>query len=119
MALQERVDLERYATMAPGGLDVYTGTAIPSWTNSILALSLLRGVVFKIAIAPDGRSTIGPPLEALKTTNRYRDIAINPDGAGSTSSPTTPAGPPTPPAHPRSASSTPGVCWSSRTTPSS
>ena len=73
-------DFRQGATMAPGGLDIYTSTAIPSWTNSILALSLLRGVVFKMAIAPDGRSIVGPPLEALKTTNRYRDIAINPDG---------------------------------------
>jgi PQQ-dependent dehydrogenase (s-GDH family) len=73
-------DFRQGATMAPGGIDVYTSTAIPGWTNSILALSLLRGVVFKMAIAPDGRSTVGPPLEALKTTNRYRDIAIDPDG---------------------------------------
>ena len=28
----------------------------------------------------DGRSTVGPPLEALKTTNRYRDLAVHPDG---------------------------------------
>jgi PQQ-dependent dehydrogenase (s-GDH family) len=73
-------DMRQGATMAPGGIDIYSSSAIPTWTNSILALSLLRGVVFKMAIAPDGRSINGAPLEALKTTNRYRDIAINPDG---------------------------------------
>ena len=73
-------DFRQGATMAPGGLEIYTGTGIPGWTNSVLALSLLRGVAFKMALSPDGRATVGPPLEALKTTNRYRDIALNPDG---------------------------------------
>jgi PQQ-dependent dehydrogenase (s-GDH family) len=72
-------DMRQGATMAPGGIDVYTGTAIPGWNNSLLALSLLRGVVFKMTLSADGRSTVGPPLETLKTTNRYRDIAIAPD----------------------------------------
>jgi PQQ-dependent dehydrogenase (s-GDH family) len=73
-------DFRQGATMAPGGLDVYTSAAIPNWNTSLLALSLLRGVVFKMALAADGRTTVGPPLEVLKTTNRYRDIAIAPDG---------------------------------------
>jgi PQQ-dependent dehydrogenase (s-GDH family) len=76
----ETSDLPRGATMAPGGLDVYTHAAIPGWANSVLALSLLRGVVFKMTLSADGRSTIGPALEVMKTTNRYRDIAIHPDG---------------------------------------
>ncbi len=73
-------DFRQGATMAPGGLEVYTGRAIPGWTNSILALSLLRGVAFKMTLAADGRATAGPPLEALRTTNRYRDLAVHPDG---------------------------------------
>jgi PQQ-dependent dehydrogenase (s-GDH family) len=73
-------DFRQGATMAPGGLDVYTATAIPGWANSILALSLLRGVAFKMMLAADGKTTVGPPLEVLKTTNRYRDLAIHPDG---------------------------------------
>jgi PQQ-dependent dehydrogenase (s-GDH family) len=73
-------DFRQGATMAPGGVEIYTGKAIPGWTNSILALSLLRGVAFKMTLAADGRSIAGPPLEALKTTNRYRDLAVHPDG---------------------------------------
>jgi glucose/arabinose dehydrogenase len=72
-------DFRQGATMAPGGMEIYTGTAIPEWKNSILALSLLRGAAFKMMLSADGRSVTGPPLEALKTTNRYRDIAIAPD----------------------------------------
>ena len=68
------------ATMAPGGIDIYTGTAIPGWRNSLLALSLIRGVVYRLMLSPDGRSVAGPPSELFPTANRYRDIAVNPDG---------------------------------------
>lgn len=67
-------------TMAPGGLDVYTHDAIPRWKNSVLALSLTRGVVYRLPLAPDGRSVSGPPVELFRSMNRYRDIALNPDG---------------------------------------
>jgi PQQ-dependent dehydrogenase (s-GDH family) len=74
-------DLSRIgsATIAPGGIDVYTGTAIPGWNPSVLALSLIRGAVYRLALAPDGRSVQGPPVEMFRSANRYRDIALNPD----------------------------------------
>ncbi len=69
------------ATIAPGGLEAYRGAnAIPGWNNSLLVLSLLRGAVFRVPLAADGRSVAGPPLAYFKTTNRYRDVALNPDG---------------------------------------
>jgi PQQ-dependent dehydrogenase (s-GDH family) len=68
------------ATMAPGGIDLYTSAAIPGWRNSLLALSLIRGVVYRLKLAGDGRSATGAPIELFPTANRYRDIAINPDG---------------------------------------
>jgi PQQ-dependent dehydrogenase (s-GDH family) len=68
------------ATMAPGGIDIYMSSAIPGWRNSLLALSLIRGVVYRLALAPDGRSVVGAPVEMFATANRYRDIALNPDG---------------------------------------
>jgi PQQ-dependent dehydrogenase (s-GDH family) len=67
------------ATIAPGGVDVYTGDGIPSWKNSLLVLSLIRGRVFRLSLAPDGRSIQGPPVEMFGSANRYRDIALNPD----------------------------------------
>ena len=75
-------DLNRIgsATIAPGGLDVYTGDGIPGWKNSLLVLSLIRGAVYRLSLAPDGRSVQGPPSELFKSANRYRDIALNPDG---------------------------------------
>jgi PQQ-dependent dehydrogenase (s-GDH family) len=68
------------ATMAPGGIDIYTGMAIPGWRNSLLALSLIRGVVYRLMLSADGRSVASPPVELFPTANRYRDIALNPDG---------------------------------------
>ena len=75
-------DLSRIgsATIAPGGLDVYTGDGIPGWKNSLLVLSLIRGAVYRLSLAPDGRSIQSPPSELFKSANRYRDIALNPDG---------------------------------------
>ena len=75
-------DLNRIgsATIAPGGLDVYTGDAIPGWKNSLMVLSLIRGAVYRLPLAADGRSVQGPPSELFKAANRYRDIALNPDG---------------------------------------
>ena len=68
------------ATMAPGGIDVYTSDAIPGWRTSLLALSLTRGVAYRMSLAADGRSVVGAPIEMFPTANRYRDIALNPDG---------------------------------------
>jgi PQQ-dependent dehydrogenase (s-GDH family) len=68
------------ATIAPGGVDVYTADAIPGWKNSLLVLSLVRGAVYRLPLAADGRSVKEPPSELFKSANRYRDIALNPDG---------------------------------------
>ncbi len=68
------------ATIAPGGLDVYTSDAIPGWRNSLLVLSLVRGMVYRLKLSEDGRTVAGPSLELFPTANRYRDIAIHPDG---------------------------------------
>jgi hypothetical protein len=69
------------ATIAPGGLDVYTNErGIPGWRNSLLALSLIRGAVYRLPLSPDGRSISGPSVELFRSANRYRDIALHPDG---------------------------------------
>jgi PQQ-dependent dehydrogenase (s-GDH family) len=68
------------ATIAPGGVDVYTSEAIPGWKNSLLVLSLIRGAVYRLPLAADGRSVKDPPTELFRSANRYRDIALNPDG---------------------------------------
>lgn len=75
-------DLNRIgsATIAPGGIDYYASDAIPGWKDSLLALSLIRGAVYRLKLAADGKSVQEPPVEMFKAANRYRDIALNPDG---------------------------------------
>jgi PQQ-dependent dehydrogenase (s-GDH family) len=68
------------ATIAPGGLDVVLrGKGVPGWNDSLLVLSLVRGVVYRLPLAADGRSAQGQPVETFRTINRYRDIAVHPD----------------------------------------
>jgi PQQ-dependent dehydrogenase (s-GDH family) len=68
-------------TIAPGGLDIVVGSrgGVPGWNDSLLVLSLVRGVVYRLPLAPDGRSAAGPPVETFRTLNRYRDIAVHPN----------------------------------------
>ena len=52
---------------------------MPGWRTSLLLPSLLRGLVYRMRLAPDGKSVEGGPIEYFKTTNRYRDLAVGPD----------------------------------------
>jgi PQQ-dependent dehydrogenase (s-GDH family) len=67
------------ATIAPGGIDIYTSETIPGWRSSLLLTALRSGVVYRMPVTDGGRR-LGTPLTYFKTTNRYRDVAIAPDG---------------------------------------
>jgi PQQ-dependent dehydrogenase (s-GDH family) len=67
-------------TIAPGGLDIVLGgKGVPGWNDSLLVLSMVRGVVYRLPLASDGRSAQGQPVETFRTINRYRDVAVHPD----------------------------------------
>lgn len=68
------------ATIAPSSLDIYTAPAIPGWADSLLVPALVKGRVYRLKLGADGRSVAGPPVEVLRTANRYRDVALHPDG---------------------------------------
>lgn len=70
----------RTATIAPSGIDFYTSPAIPRWSRSVLVTSLRTGAVYRVPLTTDGRHAGGEPVEYFKTTNRYRDVMIAPDG---------------------------------------
>ena len=36
--------------------------------------------MYRLKLGADGRSVAGPPVEILRTANRYRDLALHPDG---------------------------------------
>jgi PQQ-dependent dehydrogenase (s-GDH family) len=66
------------ATVAPAGVDVYTADAIPGWRDSLLMTAMASGVVFRMPIDASGQ--LGTPVTYFKATNRYRDLAMAPDG---------------------------------------
>jgi len=68
------------ATIAPAGIDVYTAAAIPNWANSILITGMRGGGVYRVKLGPDGRTVVGEPVEYFRNANRYRDVAVSPDG---------------------------------------
>lgn len=64
------------ATAALAGMEVYASTAIPGWSPSILVTGLASGVIYRM---PLGASD-APPATYFKAQDRYRDLAIAPDG---------------------------------------
>lgn len=68
------------AAIAASGLDVYTSPTIPGWANSVLVASLKFGAVFRVKLSPDGTAAVGKPVAYFTSENRFRDIAISPDG---------------------------------------
>ncbi len=69
------------ATVAAAGLDIYThADGVPGWADSLLLASLTRGAVYRLTLSADHSRVIDTPTTEFKTTNRYRDLAIRPDG---------------------------------------
>jgi PQQ-dependent dehydrogenase (s-GDH family) len=68
------------ATVAPSSVAVYTSPAIPGWAASILVTGLRTGALYRVKLSGDGRAAAGSPLAYFRGGNRYRDVAISPDG---------------------------------------
>lgn len=64
------------ATGALSGLDVYTSNAIPGWNASVLVTGLAGGAIYRLPLGQSGAK----PIPYFKAADRYRDIAISPDG---------------------------------------
>ncbi|MFY7839417.1 MAG: PQQ-dependent sugar dehydrogenase [Lacibacter sp.] len=92
-----------WPSIAPSGMDAYTYAKIPGWKNSLILASLKRGSMMRIKLNTDGSAVqtggIGgfDTAYVFPTNNRFRDLAIDPDGwsiyasidrRGSTSGPT-------------------------------
>ena len=68
------------ATIAPAGIDVYTASGVPGWANSVLVTGLRTGAVYRVKLAANGLAMAGSPTQYFKSNDRYRDIAVSPDG---------------------------------------
>jgi trimeric autotransporter adhesin len=69
---------------APSGMGIYTQPAIPGWKNSLLLASLKWGRMVRVRLNSTG-TAIQPTNGAdtipyFKSQNRYRDMAVAPDG---------------------------------------
>jgi PQQ-dependent dehydrogenase (s-GDH family) len=64
------------ATAALAGLEVYASPTIPGWNPSILVAGLANGTVYRLRLNP----STDAPLTYFKSQDRYRDLAIAPDG---------------------------------------
>lgn len=72
-----------WPTVAPSSLVAYSATnGIPGWNHSLLMPSLKHGTIYRIQLDPGGAKVVGDPYENefFKTVNRYRDVAVSPDG---------------------------------------
>jgi PQQ-dependent dehydrogenase (s-GDH family) len=71
-----------WPTIAPSSLRFYSAAqqALTGWADSLLLTSLKRGTVFRVPLSPDGKGISGEPTPLFKTTNRYRDVAVNANG---------------------------------------
>jgi aldose sugar dehydrogenase len=74
-----------WPTVGPSSIDFYgnpgTANQIPNWKNSILMTTLRSGRIIRLKLNANGNGIVGNPIEYFKgSTNRFRDLALNPDG---------------------------------------
>ena len=76
-------DWMKYPTIAPSSIDFYpvnSGTGIPGWYPSLLVPTLRKGVLYRYKLNPSMSGFDTDSIPYFKTSNRYRDIAISPNG---------------------------------------
>ena len=71
-----------WPTIAPSSVDVYVARpeSIPGWADSLLVTSLKLGAVYRVPLGKDGLPAPGDAEVLFHTVNRYRDLALGPDG---------------------------------------
>lgn len=73
----------KYPTIAPSAIEYYnlnTGKGIPNWYPSLLVTTLRRGTLYRYRLNAAKDAIIGDSIGYFKSVNRYRDIALSPDG---------------------------------------
>ena len=64
------------ATAALAGLEVYASPTIPRWNPSIFVAGMTSGVIYRVPL----NASSAAPLTYFKAEDRYRDLAVSPDG---------------------------------------
>jgi trimeric autotransporter adhesin len=81
-------DNSAWPSESPSGLDIYTNSMIPGWKNSLLLACLKGGKIMRLKLNNDGATVVSPgagpvyndTISYYRSQNRFRDIAISPDG---------------------------------------
>jgi len=71
---------QQWPSEAPSSIAVYTSNAIPGWNNSILLPTLKGGKLIRMKLNGSGDKITGDTICYFKSKERYRDIALSPDG---------------------------------------
>ena len=66
--------------MATSSIDLYESNTIHEWKPSLLVVSLKLGRVLRLKLDADFTRVTDPPVPLFSTQNRYRDLAMHPDG---------------------------------------
>jgi PQQ-dependent dehydrogenase (s-GDH family) len=76
------MDFICWPTVAPSSIDIYSrrDDGIPGFDNALLVTTLKRGSLYRVPLTADGQHAAGPIERYFQTVNRYRDLAISPDG---------------------------------------
>ena len=71
-----------WPTVAASSIEAYRPASggIPGFDNALLVTTLKRGSLYRVPLTADGLSAAGPMERYFQTDNRYRDVAVSPDG---------------------------------------
>jgi PQQ-dependent dehydrogenase (s-GDH family) len=72
-----------WPTVGVSSLAHYGGrgdAGIPGWDSVLLLTTLKRGSLYVLPLDPSHQKAGGPIYRFLQTENRYRDVAVHPDG---------------------------------------
>lgn len=71
-----------WPTVAASSIEAYRPSkgGIPNFDNALLVTALKRGSLYRVPLSADGQTVLGPVERYFQTENRYRDLAISPDG---------------------------------------
>ncbi|VFJ14416.1 glucose/sorbosone family PQQ-dependent dehydrogenase [Candidatus Nitrosocosmicus franklandus] len=67
-------------TIAPSSLRLYDSDTIPGWNGTLLMPTLKGGKIYQLFLSDNKTSLSQDPIEMFQSENRYRDLAISPDG---------------------------------------
>ncbi len=76
-------DWMKFATIAPSSIDHYninSGPGIPGWYPSLLLPTLRKGTLYRVKLNSSQDGMESDTIPYFSSHNRYRDIAMSPDG---------------------------------------